>query len=129
MREIKFRIWDINNKTFISTDIFNKTKTAKYCGIIGTYWNWELYLQSDNIKKEETVIWNQYTGLKDKNWKEIYEGDIFKKDNTIWDIRWNKDSMCYNMYYSYMWDNFIDFLINFEIIWNIYENPNLLNND
>ena len=74
--------------------------------------------------KEITFL--QYIWLKDKNGKEVYEWDIFKKDNTIWDIRWNDYHMCYNMYYFYGLDDVVDSLRDFEIIWNIYENPELL---
>ncbi len=61
MRQIKFRIWDSKNKRFVYFQgIFNKL--------------------DDNLIGE---IGQQFTGMKDKNGKEIYEGDILE----IWDGR------------------------------------------
>ena len=55
MREIKFRIWDINARKWLKS--FNTNL---------------LDIHEFNLAK---IM--QYTGLKDKNNKEIYEGDIF----------------------------------------------------
>ena len=92
---------------------------------------WVFYLNSESV-------W-QFIWLLDKNWKEIYIWDIIKfqfakyKDNQrIWDdeliwVVWE------NKYYHscvYIWDKeyHIDRAILWEIIWNIYQNEQLLFN-
>ena len=63
----------------------------------------------------------QYTGLKDKNGKEIYDGDILKNEdyNRTRVMEWENDVVpfCFD-YYESPGD--------WEIIGNIYENPELL---
>lgn len=60
MRKIKFRAWDKENKFMF--EIFDST----------THKDWFL----PSWKERYEVM--QYTGLKDKNGKEIYEGDIVR---------------------------------------------------
>ena len=103
MREIKFRAWDTTLKRLIPKP------------------RWQTCYNDVNS------ILMQYTGLKDKNGKEIYEGDIVKSnDHSIWVVKWDCD------YASFMIQSFgnrgLSWLMHItpEVIGNIYENPELV---
>ena len=119
MREIKFRAWcegSHENMTFQKPHmdysfpvVSGKFASTEGCEIYGTY---------------ESIPLMQFTGLKDKNGKEIYEGDIIEDESGHrWDMKWEQGSMePFGHYYDFPNESW-------KIIGNIYENPNLLKND
>ena len=83
------------------------------------------------------VILKQYTGLKDTNGKEIFQGDILRwrlSDADDWEtyqIKWGDDYPAFEIYPNTDWEyNGLQFITSIEgeceIIGNIYENPELL---
>src|SRR5437762_1575081 len=113
-REIKFRCWDVLQKKMYLWEQIKNTNLLDTLNNSSP--NWE-YLQ--------------YTGLKDKNGKEIYEGDILKLGTRItpFVVSWNElEEMHKGMFWGYhlpMSQHGFDIKV-FEVIGNIYENPVLL---
>lgn len=135
-REIKFRAWDKENKKIRKVTKMNFFDEYIECddGNLGEYWT---------IKYDETILM-QYTGLKDKNGKEIYEGDIVivrgEEGRVTWMDREGTEHQCLDCgiadveFYEGMWylngevNNALYDLkeMEIEVIGNIYENPELI---
>ncbi|MNN53570.1 YopX protein [compost metagenome] len=77
--------------------------------------------------RPETV--GQYTGLKDKNAREIYEGDVTKDEfDRVAVISWKENEARFAMQYVGQKTEYRMFIshLKMEVIGNIYENPELL---
>ena len=67
----------------------------------------------------------QYTWLKDKNWVDIYEFDIINVYTSEWNFVWIYEVVFWNWSFCVPWW-WTHNLIKSEVIWNIYENKDLL---
>ena len=129
-REIKFRIWDIENKKMLKVQELDFEPTF-YGGRIAIRPD-----QYNDYFDTEDMILMQYTGLHDKNGQEIYEGDIvycqtkFGKAKAIIKFIDGKFVAYWNSALTHPENghHIACYEINkrFEVIGNEYDNPELL---
>lgn len=126
----KYRAWDKETQTMLDVSLIDFKKSV----LVGEHWDFG----ETNFINFDDIHLMQSTGLKDKNGKEIFEGDIIRYNIDVVDIKRHPTLGFYTvldgregffgdgMSIDDFEEDAKEFSKTAEIIGNIYENPELL---
>lgn len=123
----KFRVWLPFEKRMITTDnesFFALNQHGSLLKINDK--NEAFFARIGHTFSKENIM--QCTGLKDKNGKLLFEGDVVNQNNTIYSVNWCDGSFCFKD--ALNGKNYtVEFVMSakLEVIGNIYQDKELLN--
>jgi uncharacterized phage protein (TIGR01671 family) len=126
MRTIKFRAWDGKNKYILDCSYGN---WISFDGVLYEEANLKYNTPNTEIEKSKDLTLMQFTGLQDKNGKEIYEGDILKGNSKT---RKSVVTFAEGIFWANYGNGQLELSIlldpekEVQVIGNIYQNPELL---
>lgn len=133
MREIGYRAWLKEEKRFV----YPKLILDDFGSVVEIAYN-DIDISSDEIIERrliiEDVVLEQFTGLRDKNGKKIYEGDLIKevvygRKSVIWEVRYCQDDCCFELHYikgALYGDSLLSSSSQYEVVGDIHRNHELL---
>lgn len=129
MRDIKFRVWDNRQNKYLNPDDVSISADG-FITVFNVDGKHSRVVQPPGSLSPRFII-EQYTGLKDKNGKEIYEGDVVKVegDGEIYRVEWIRSGFGLEPRYNslrYPVLGNVELRRKIEVIGNIHENPELL---
>ena len=136
---LKIRVWDKRKNNYIEDFVFNFINKSPYITV--EYFDNE-YAYTHTFEEDEIII-EQCTGLKDKNDKLIYEGDIVKDEHDRkYIVKFGKHTVTIPVGYVngeteclgwYLDNGYLSYHLNpdddYLTIGNIHENEDLLDNE
>lgn len=123
MNKKKFRVWDTLTKTFLTDK--SHFQGHYVIGLNGSFHN--LHNGGGDLE----YILQQFTGLKDKNNKEIFEGDIVKLHDSrngdrVGDVYFGSGAFIVRHIASLFYGAKDGMCEDYEVVGNIFQNPELL---
>lgn len=134
MREIGYRAWLKEEKRYV----YPKLILNDFGSVVEVAYD-DIDIFTDELIEHrliiEDVILEQFTGLRDKNSKKIYEGSLIKevvygRKSVIWEVRYSQDDCCFELHRirgAYFGDSLLGGDgSQYEIIGDIHRNHELL---
>ncbi|WP_373786679.1 YopX family protein [Jeotgalibaca porci] len=129
MRDIKFRAWDEESKRMFQVQalqFYGENNTVDACWTNGVDFDGKSTLGEPELNNLHNLVLMQYTGMKDINGVEIYEGDILQSEHYFkYKVVFKGDCWrCESLKNSRFKNRFIG--RDLTVIGNIYQNKDLL---